>query len=209
MKPKLPSIPDWASPALQGLAYWLGSQYTLGLAANVSEGAIAWELSRLLFAHRDERRVLEAEVLYRDIPEFAANRSLATSRERADLVIARRRRTDRDVPYTNGDIEAVIEIKHGRSRKRLVWNDIDFLGQCRAASKEIRAFLIYASVNERPAEFTEDTGRAARPRTRPTPSKKTRYRIRRVCRATSRIPEENRKARGHYTILIEIAPGAA
>jgi hypothetical protein len=36
---KLPSIPDWVSPALQGLAYWLGSQHAFGLAENISEGA--------------------------------------------------------------------------------------------------------------------------------------------------------------------------
>jgi hypothetical protein len=206
MTANLPSIPDWATPALQGLAYWLGSQHTLGLAANISEGAIAWELSRLLFAHRDERRILEAEVLYRDIPEFADDGSLAESRERADLVIAKHRRKDRNVAYRNGDVEAVIEIKHSRSQRRLVWKDVDFLGQRRASSKLIRAFLIYASVNERPADFTEDSGGAARPRTRRSPSKKHWFRIRRVCRATSRIPKENRTARGHYAILIEVAP---
>lgn len=209
MTANLPSIPDWASPALQGLAYWLGSQYTLGLAANISEGAIAWELSRLLFAHRDERRVLEAEVLYRHIPELARDGSLAESQERADLVIAKHRRNDRNVPYKKADVEAVIEIKHSRSRKRLVWSDVDFLGQRRAASKQIRAFLVYASVNERPSEFTGDSGGAVRPRTRPSPSGKTRYRVRRVCRATSRIPEQNRDALGHYAILIEVAPSAA
>jgi hypothetical protein len=191
------------------LAYWLGSQHTLGLAANISEGAIAWELIRLLFTHRDDRRVLEAEVLYRDIPELTLNNTLANSQERADLVIVIRRRRDRDVPFRKGDVEAIIEIKHNRSRKRLVWRDIDFLGEQRGKSKNIRAFLIYASVNERPADFTEKTGRTIKPRTQRSPSGKATYRVRRVCRATSRVPEENTRAHGHYAILLEVAPGAA
>jgi len=208
MPAKLPSNPDWASPALQGLTYWLGSQHALGLAANISEGAIAWELSRLLFAHRDDKRVLESEVLYRDIPEFAGDSSLVGSLQRADLAISRRKRKDRDSPYREGDVEAVLEIKHNRSQKWLLWKDIDRLGRRRATSKRIRAFLIYASVNERPAEFTQDGGAAIKPRTRNSPSGATKYRVRRVCRATARIPEQNLTAVGHYAILIEVAPGA-
>jgi hypothetical protein len=202
----LPSNPDWASPALQGLSYWLGSQHALGLAANISEGAIAWELSRLLFAHRDARRVLEAEVLYRDIPEYEKDASVDGSLERADLVISRQPRSDRDIPYEKGDIEAVVEIKHNRSQKRLLWKDIDRLGRRRATTKRIRAFLIYASVNERPSEFTQAGGGAVKPRTRPSPSGTTNYRVRRVCRATARIPGQNVTAVGHYAILIEVAP---
>lgn len=64
---KIPSIPSWAG-SLQGLSYWLGSQHCARLAGNVSEGAIAWELMRLVHAHRDDGRFLEAEVLYRLYP---------------------------------------------------------------------------------------------------------------------------------------------
>lgn len=206
MRPKLISIPDWASPSLQGLTYWLGSQHALGLAANISEGAIAWELSRLLFTHREGERFLEAEVQYRHIPEFVANNALDNSRERADLVIARRRRTDRSESYAAGEIEAVIEIKHSRSQKALVWADIDFLAERREASSAVRTFFIYASVNERPEEFTDREGRAAKPRDRSSPSGNARFRIRRVCRATSRIPAENKNAKGHYAVLIEVDP---
>jgi hypothetical protein len=210
VKTPLPDIPQWASPALQGLTYWIGSQYALGLAANISEGAIAWELSRLLFAHRDAKRILEAEVLYRHIPELNADGQLDGLRDRADLVIASRARPNRDEPYAVGSVEALIEIKHSRSPKRLVWQDIDFLGAQRQAShKHVRAFMIYASVNQRPANFTQRSGAAIKPRNRTSPSQQTPYRVRRVCRATSLIPRQNPKAIGHYAVLIEVAPGAA
>jgi hypothetical protein len=204
MMKNLPPIPNWAFPALQGLAYWLGSQYALGLAANISEGAIAWELSRLLFTHRSDSRVLEAEVLYRDIPEFNSRGQLDDSQERADLVIVTCRRAGRDVPYRRGDVEAIVEIKHNRSQKRLVWRDIDFFGVRKSESERIRAFLIYASINERPEDFTQENGKAIKPRTSRSPSGKAIYKVRRVCRATWRVPEENRMARGHYAILVEV-----
>ncbi len=154
----LPPIPDWASPSLQGLAYWLGSQYSFGLAANVSEGAIAWAFNTLVFAHRTQGRHLEAEVQYRHIPELNRRGSLASSRERADLVLANVVRADRGKAYGSGEVEAIIEIKHNRSRKALVWEDIDYLGEQRRKNRSIRAFLIYASINDRPEEFTDLSG---------------------------------------------------
>lgn len=202
----LPSIPDWASRSLQGLAYWLGSQSTIGLAANLSEGAIAWEFSRLLHLHRDDRRILESEVYYRHIPELNVAGALDEANDRADLVIVRRKRKDRTVSYHKGDVEAIIEIKHNRSQKRLLWKDIDFLGQQRTVTRTVRAFLIYASVDERPSEFTQANGRAIKPRNQLTPKDETSYRIRRVCRATQVVPEDNDTARGHYALLLEVAP---
>ncbi|MBH9575273.1 hypothetical protein [Inhella proteolytica] len=202
---KIVAIPDWASPALQGLCFWLGSQHTLGLAANISEGAIAWELMRLVFTHRLPDRHLEAEVFYRHIPEFLASGVANDSRERADLAIAKKARMDRGTSYATGDVEAVIEVKHSRSRKDLIWQDIDYLGERRSKSPAVRAFLIYASINERPEDFTNIDGSAITPRYQVTPSG-TKYRVRRVCRATKIIPSKNKNATGHYAILIEVAP---
>jgi hypothetical protein len=204
---KIVAIPDWASPALQGLSYWLGSQHTLGLAANISEGAIAWELMRLVFTHRLPTHHLEAEVFYKHIPEFLALPSgvANNSRERADLAIAKSIRSDRSASYAHGDVEAVVEIKHSRSRKDLVWQDIDYLGERRSNSPAVRAFLIYASINERPADFTNADGSAITPRNRTTPNG-TKFRVRRVCRATKIIPCKNESATGHYAVLIEVAP---
>lgn len=202
---KIAAIPAWAAPSLQGLAYWLGSQYSLGLAANISEGAIAWELMRQVFTHRIPARYLEAEVFYRHIPEFVATGVPKNSRDRADLVISTAVRADRTASYAAGDIEAVIEIKHSRSRKDLVWQDIDYLADRRAKNPAVRAFLIYASINERPEDFTNPDGSSIIPRNRQTP-KGSRYRVRRVCRATKIIPSKNKNATGHYAVLIEIAP---
>jgi hypothetical protein len=202
---KILPIPDWAAPTLQGLAYWLGSQHELRLAANISEGAIAWELMRQVFTHRIVGRHLEAEVFYRHIPELSQNGELRGSRERADLIIAKVERINRTVSYAIGDVEAVIEIKHSRSRKELVWEDIDFLSKQRAKHPELRAFLIYASLNERPADFTDEKGAGITSKTQSTPSG-SRYRVRRVCRATKMIPSNNKRAVGHYAVLIEVAP---
>jgi hypothetical protein len=205
----LPPIPDWASPSLQGLAYWLGSQYSFGLAANVSEGAIAWAFNTLVFAHRTQGRHLEAEVQYRHIPELNRRGSLASSRERADLVLANVVRADRGKAYGSGEVEAIIEIKHNRSRKALVWEDIDYLGEQRRKNRSIRAFLIYASINDRPEEFTDLSGASPNQRNWLTPNKETNFRIRRVCRATHRIPSQNKLAVGHYAVLVEVEPGDA
>lgn len=202
---KIVAIPDWAAPALQGLAYWLGSQHSLGLASNISEGAITWELMRQVFTHRMPARHLEAEVFYRHIPEFRSGGVAITSRERADLVIARTVRADRATSFATGDVEAVLEVKHSRSRKDLVWQDIDYLAEQRNKNPAVRAFLIYASINERPSDFTSADGAAIAPRNRETPNG-SKYRVRRVCRATKVIPSKNKSAIGHYAVLIEVAP---
>ncbi|KAB8059913.1 hypothetical protein GCN74_11090 [Janthinobacterium sp. FT14W] len=205
---KIVAIPDWAAPSLQGLAYWLGSQHSLGLAANISEGAIAWELMRQVFTHRITARHLEAEVFYRHIPEFRNAGVAQSSRERADLVISKVVRADRTNSYAIGNIEAVIEIKHSRSRKDLVWQDIDYLAERRAMNPSVRTFLIYASINERPHDFTNTDGSSITPRNRKTPNG-SKYRVRRVCRATKIIPSKNKNATGHYAVLIEVAPPAS
>jgi hypothetical protein len=202
---KLAPIPDWAAPALQGLAYWLGSQHALGLAANISEGAIAWELIRQVFTHRLAGRYVEAEVFYRHIPEVNPEPGALESNERADLVITKAPRPDRSTAFGEHDVEAVIEIKHSRSRKDLVWTDIDFLAAQRSRHPELRAFLIYASLDERPEDFTESNGAAMDPRDART-KLGSRYRVRRVCRATQIIPSNNKHAKGHYAVLIEVAP---
>ena len=127
------------------------------------------------------------------------------SRERADLVIAKEVRADRTISYALGSIEAVIEIKHSKSREDLVWQDIDYLAERRASNPAVRAFLIYASINERPEDFTNDDGSSITPRNRRSPNG-SKYRVRRVCRATKIIPSKNKNATGHYAVLIEVAP---
>jgi len=202
---KIAPIPNWAGRALQGLAYWLGCQHALGLAANISEGAIAWEFIQQVFTHRLPNRYVEAEVFYRHIPEVNRNLEALGSRERGDLVIATVPRLDRKTSYGVHEVEAIIEIKHNRSAKRLLWQDIDYLAAQRSRHPEIRAFLIYASINERPDEFTDLAGASKTPRNRKT-RKGSRYKVRRVCRATQRIPSKNTSALGHYAVLVEVAP---
>jgi len=205
MTVRLSPIPDWAPPALQGLAYWLGSQSSFGLVANISEGAIAWTLGTLMFAHRDAGLHLETEVMYKHIPEYLGNSKVKGSRTRADIVLATCRRTARTEPYLPGEVKAVIEVKHNRSLLSLVWDDIDYLAARRSDCRDIRAFVIYASVNERPEKFTDSLGAAINPRNAKTAAQSL-YRVRRVCRATHRIPRKNKDAVGHYALLIEVEP---
>ena len=202
---KLPPVPAWSSPALQGLAYWLGSQSSFGLDANISEGAITWTLGTLLFAHRDMGLHLESEVMYRHIPEYRTNAAVRRSRARADIVLATTRRTARTEPFGLGEVQAVIEVKHNRSLMGLVWEDVNYLGARRSDSKAIRTFVIYASVNQRPLLFTDELGAAMNPRNARTEAG-TLYRVRQVRRATHKIPRRNKDAVGHYAILIEVIP---
>lgn len=200
----LDDIPNWASPALQGLAFWLGYQHAYGIGNHLSEGAIATEFQRLMVAHREGGRALEPEVMYRHVPELAANPAIRESRARADLIVSHNGRSDRSRPYPAGAVEALIEVKHNRSQIAKVWEDIDFLGEQRAFSPGIRAFLIYASVGKRPTHFTDDTGAAPSGARIQQTTNGTRYKIRRVCRATSRIPQTNTLASGHYALMIEV-----
>lgn len=106
--------------------------------------------------------------------------------------------------FLQGAVEAIIEVKHNRSQFSKVLEDIDFLGrQRRQGGASIRGFLIYASVSERPAQFTDPFGAAPGHRVITSPLG-TRYKVRRVCRATSRIPSRNEGAFGHYAVLLEV-----
>jgi hypothetical protein len=202
-KMQLENIPDWASRAMQGLAYWLGCQDAFGIADRLNEGAIATEFLRLMVVHREPGRVLEVEVLYRDIPEFANSNVLVGSRDRADLVVAKRRRASRTAAFGRRSVEAVIEVKHGRSQKAKVYEDIDALGEAkRLASGDVRTFLLYASVAVKPFFVGED-GSAKGSLTKRT-SKDTRYKVRRVCRAAPGLPRDGRVGRAHYVALVEV-----
>jgi len=199
----LQSIPAWSSRALQGLAYWVGYQHSFGIAEHLSEGAIATEFLRLMVAHRETGRTLEPEVMYRHIPELAENPMFVNSRMRADLVVSRECRNRRDCSFTAGVVEAIIEVKHSRSQYSKVIEDIDLLGNLRVKSAAaIRGFLLYVSINKRP-RFTDRFGAGNGTRTDQTPNG-TPFKVRRVCRATQRVPLRNESAIGHYVVLIEV-----
>jgi hypothetical protein len=199
----LQTIPVWSSRALQGLAYWIGYQHSFGVADRLSEGAIATEFMRLMIVHREVGRTLETEVMYRHIPEISENPLFVSSRMRADLIVSRGGRKRRDHPFAPGAVEAVVEVKHSRSQHSKVLDDIDLLGDLRRFSgAAIRGFLLYAAVNKRP-RFTDILGAGNGTIVESTP-KGTRYKVRRVCRATQRVPFRNQSAIGHYVVLIEV-----
>jgi len=199
----LTSIPNWTSRALQGLAYWLGYQDAYGIGERLSEGAIATEFLRLMVAHKDPGRVLEPEVMYRHIPEFTKKPSLRNSRIRADLVVANEARRSRYTAFPQGSIEAVIEVKHGRSQKAKVLEDIDMLGDhLKFAKWSIRGFLLYASVSKMPF-FVDEDGGGRKTKIEHT-EKGTRYKVRRVCRAISRISNSTAGPRGNYALIVEV-----
>lgn len=200
--PKLPAMPPWASPVLQGLAFWLGYQRILAPDQYMSEGAIVAELGRLLFAHREPNTVVEPEVFYRHIRGLHGIRT--DSRTRIDLTIARGRRPSRSKKFAQGQVISLIEVKHRQSDSTLVLEDINYLGDALSQNDyRMRGFLIYASEAERPTLFTDRMGRARKPRISTT-KRGVRFKVRRVCRAIAKVPSENAAATAHYAVLIEV-----
>ena len=194
---------DWASNSLQGLAYWLGFQDSYGIDAEINEGSIALVFTTLLLANRATDSHVETEVMYKYIPEYSSNDDVSNRKHRADIVLAKKRRQNLSSPYLLHDVQFVIEIKHIKSSIHLVWDDIDYLGNRKKDCNNIRAFLLYASINKRPKHFTLKTGAAKRSK-QFTPTNQTPFKVRRACRSTSKIPCYNKMADGHYAILIEV-----
>lgn len=204
----LTPLPRWASPAMQGLAYWLGYQHANGLAGHLSEGAIATEFQRLMLVHREPGRYLYPEVLYRAIPQFARLPDVANSGARADLVIASAtpKSLHERQQFVGKQVEAVIEVKHGRSARAKVRDDIEWLGYCKqAARRDIRTFVLYASVADKPFCVADDGTAVGLERT--LVNERTSYKVRRVCRALAGENMKSHRKGGHYVVLIEVLAG--
>lgn len=200
MSRTLDPIPSWSSRALRGLAFWLGYQDAYGIASHLSEGAIATEFLRLALAH-GQGRVYEPEVMYRDIEELSQESVFTGSARRADLVVARDKRRDQEANYPNGTVEAIIEIKHGRSLKPKVFEDLDRLGTVVRLAPRIRGFLLYASVSGC-RQFVDAWGTGRRSKILST-DEGTLYKVRRVCRAVSRFSHVENEPAGHFAVLVE------
>ncbi|MEY4756744.1 MAG: hypothetical protein RJA34_1642 [Pseudomonadota bacterium] len=195
-------LPNWVTPVLQGTAYWLGMQEIMGERRSLSEGAITLTLRDLMRRHLEKNLSIDTEVMYRNIPEYQNDNLIKDSRTRSDIIIYQPSKKYKEDVFSFGQVKSVIEVKHHRSSSRLIQEDIDFLGARRSHEKSIRTFMIYTSMCMRPDLFTNESG-AAISGTQFSDNK-TKYSVRRVCRAVQKIPRNNSQAHGHYAVLIEI-----
>jgi hypothetical protein len=200
----LAKIPAWAEGTLQGLAFWLGYQDALGIGSRLSEGAIATEFLHLMRVHSDSDKIVEPEVMYRHIRELDSKEALRNIR--ADFVVANQERAQRNLPYPKNAVEDIVEVKHGRSTSREILKDIDRIGKyLKSCNWTVRGFLLFAQLRGRPRMFTDHDGSALRKIE--VSNQNTRFKVRRVCRAVSRIPGRkglDAAATGNYAVLIEV-----
>jgi hypothetical protein len=199
-------IPDWSDQALQMLSFWLGYQHSIGIKGNLSEGAIAWELFRLISGKLSSEQFAHTEVMYSKIPEFASQVEVADRRFRADVVIAAQSATPKPgEQFADGTVKAVVEVKHNQSSIMQVWSDIDYMSHVLTnALGTPRMFLIYASTEERPKRFVTSDGTAVRNWLHT--KNKSPFKVRCVKRAMRLSSGRNEDLKGNYAVLIEVFP---
>ena len=199
-------IPDWSDQALQMLSFWLGYQHSIGVKGNLSEGAIAWELFRLISGKLSGEQFAHTEVMYSKIPEFASQVEVADRRFRADVIIVAQSATPNSgEQFPEGTVKAVLEVKHNQSGLKQVWSDIDYMSRISTdALENPRMFLIYASTEERPKRFVTPDGTAVRAWL--YTKNKSPFKVRCVKRAMRLSSGRNENSNGNYAVLIEIFP---
>ena len=199
-------IPDWPDRAMQMLAFWLGYQCSLGLRANLSEGAITWELCRLISSLLSKEQFVHTEVLYAKIPALSTHADVAGRRYRADIVItSHSKMPTAGERFPAGTVSEVIEVKHNGSGIAQVWSDINYMSRISTGAVNCpRMFLVYASANEWPGKFVKIDGTAIR--TLQHTANQSPYRVRCVRKALRLTPKIGAKIHGNYAVLIEVFP---
>ncbi len=199
-------IPDWSDQALQMLSFWLGYQHSIGIKGNLSEGAIAWELFRLISGKLSSEQFAHTEVMYSKIPEFASQVEVANRRFRADVVIAAKSAIPRSGDqFPRGAVKEVVEVKHNQSGVSQVWSDIDYMSNIGVDPPgSPRMFMIYASIEARPKWFVRSDGTAVR--TLLHTKNESPYKVRCVKRAMRLSSGRNENSNGNYAVLIEVFP---
>lgn len=204
----LPGIPDWSGQALQMLSFWLGYQHSIGIGirGNLSEGAIAWELFRLISGKLLNGHFAHTEIMYSKIPEFTSQVEVADRRFRADVVIAAQSAAPgTGEQFAEGAVKEVVEVKHNQSSITQVWSDIDYMSNVSTnSSVNPRMFMIYASIEERPKRFVKSDGTALR--AMQYTENKSPFKVRCVKRAMRLSAGRNKNFSGNYAILIEVFP---
>ena len=191
---------------MQMLAFWLGYQCSVGLRANLSEGAITWELCRLISSELSKEQFAHTEVMYAKIPALSTHADVADRRYRADIVIT----SHSKIPtagerFPEGSISEVIEVKHNHSGIAQVWSDINYMSRVLTGAVNCpRMFLVYASANEWPDRFVKIDGTAIR--TLQHTENQSPYRVRCVRKALRLTPKRGVKIQGNYAVLIEVFP---
>ncbi len=191
----------WMETALQGLAFWIGHRRALFRHYPLPEGALVAEACNLLQANKPDDLVLKPECMYKNLVSTGRLPKDISSQARADLVVsnADARQADRGQNISD-HVKFVLEVKRGDAPKHLIYEDLRRLQSfLRAASPDVRAFLLIASEANSPNMFVKD-GKAIRRKVQIDGSP-GHFMVRRTLKASGSFSS---KTSAHYVCLVEV-----
>jgi hypothetical protein len=197
-RPTLPSLPRWAQPALQGLAFWIGHRRALYSDHPLAEAALVAELCNLIHAHlpRKERQ-LRCEVQY---SELKVKSAVMGPFARMDLLISARPtpQNDQFTPLI------AIEVKRYSAPTKLIDADLQRLAAVKLARPEMRAFLVVVAEASHPKDYVSSDGDAI-VKSQPVPNTDFIFRVRRVLKASPSFSTDQID-NAQFVCLIEVLP---
>jgi len=194
---KLPPPPGWASPALQGLAFWIGHRRALYSGSPLGESALVAELCNLIHTHLPKTKQLRCEVQYADLK---AKAKWLGPLARLDLLVSEHA----DDPKASPVPIAALEVKRAGAAKSLIVRDLKRLAALKVAQPGIRAFLVVVAEASLPKDYVNKDGEADT-RSHAIPETAFRWKVRRVLKASHTFKKERIKA-AQYVCLIEVLP---
>ncbi len=192
----LPTTPDWARSALQGITFWIGHRRSMYPHYALAEAALVAEVCNLVHANLEDRFRLECEVSYSTFIKADLRPSILTERARADLVIREEIKKDRGTLLRT---RFVIEVKRAAAGNTLINDDLRRLEAVRTARPSIRAFMFLISEASRPGRFVSDKGSSILGR-HEIPKSTGYFRVRRTWKAARAY---SNKESAHYACLVE------
>lgn len=140
-------LPLWVTPALQGIAFWLGYKKQYFNNYHLTEGAIVGELTQLISFSLSKEEVLRCEVMYNEI------NPLHNGGQRLDLSILEK---DSNI------CRYAIEVKRYEAGIKLIEKDLIKLFELKRSDEGIRCFLLVVSQNEFPEFLVTTSGNSKR-----------------------------------------------
>lgn len=194
---RLPTLPRWVAPALQGLAFWIGHRRALYSDYPLGESALVAELCNLIQRHLPSSKHLRCEVQY---AELKVKSEWLGPLARMDLLVSLRPKA----PETQLTPEVAIEVKRASAAKALIDSDFKRLAALKAANPNMRAFLVVVAEASRPKQFVNEDGDAVS-KSQPIPNTDYRYKVRRVLKASHTF-KPDRLHHAQYACLVEVLP---
>lgn len=190
---KSADVPKWLARAMQGVTYWMGLRDSYFGSYHLTEGAIVAELCNLIAAHLPDDLKLSPEYKIEKltgVPVKGRGRKPSF-----DLAIEEKRPGRPSPPLvcvevkrlSGGDYEA----------------DIDKMADVRKdGAGTWRAFVLITSQAERPEDLVTAKGLAPRGGDFETKKGKTKYRVKRVCKALHTQKADS--VSGYWACLLEL-----